>query len=202
MAAAVPVFVSGGVNPPVMMAVYLRLSSLDLIKLHLIWGFLLMAESVIDSNWDLWNGSTKGMFVPFVDLDPVYRQTGIHNKESDVYSYGVVLFEILTGRLPGKRMCIGDKEPLNLLSLVRRYYAEKPDKFLDPQIRDEIDARSLETFREIAYKCISFNVKDRPSWNEIIKKLEEALNFQDEVSTSCQALKVLSLSCDSCDSKG
>nr|GEZ01399.1 probable WRKY transcription factor 31 [Tanacetum cinerariifolium] len=24
--------------------------------------------SVINSNWDLWNGSTKGMFVPFVDL--------------------------------------------------------------------------------------------------------------------------------------
>ncbi|GKD15223.1 protein kinase, ATP binding site-containing protein, partial [Tanacetum coccineum] len=134
--------------------------------------------------------------------DPVYRQTQIRNKESDVYSYGVVLFEILTGMLPGKRMRIGDKEPLNLVSLVRRYYADKRDNFLDPHIRDEIDARSLEAFREIAYKCISFNVKDRPSWNEIIKKLEEALYFQDEVSTSCQTLNVLSLSCDSCDSKG
>ncbi|GJV97680.1 ribonuclease H-like domain, reverse transcriptase, RNA-dependent DNA polymerase [Tanacetum coccineum] len=134
--------------------------------------------------------------------DPVYRQTQIRNKESDVYSYGVVLFEILTGMLPGKRMRIGDKEPLNLVSLVRRYYADKRDNFLDPHIRDEIDARSFETFREIAYKCISFNVKDRPSWNEIIKKLEEALYFQDEVSTSCQTLNVLSLSCDSCDSKG
>ncbi|GJT98441.1 protein kinase, ATP binding site-containing protein, partial [Tanacetum coccineum] len=112
-------------------------------------------------------------------MDPIYRQSKIRNKESDVYSYGVVLFEILTGMLACETRLIGDEEPLNLVALVRRYYADQLHKLLDPRIRDDLDARSLYTFKEIAYKCISFNVKDRPSWNKIIKRLEEALYVQD-----------------------
>ncbi|GKE08076.1 protein kinase, ATP binding site-containing protein, partial [Tanacetum coccineum] len=111
-------------------------------------------------------------------MDPVYRQSQIRNKESDVYSYGVVLFEILTGMLACETRRIGDEEPLNLVALVRRYYADHMDKLLDPRIRDEIDDRSLYTFKEIAYKCISFSGKDRPSLTKIIKRLEEALYIQ------------------------
>ncbi|GKC84499.1 protein kinase, ATP binding site-containing protein, partial [Tanacetum coccineum] len=117
-------------------------------------------------------------------MDPVYRQSQTRNKESDVYSYGVVLFEILTGMLACETRCIGDEEPLNLVALVRRYYADQIDKLLDPQIRDEIDDRSLYTFKEIAYKCISLSVKDRPSLTKIIKRLEEALYIQNHGAAS------------------
>nr|GEW39411.1 protein kinase, ATP binding site-containing protein [Tanacetum cinerariifolium] len=116
--------------------------------------------------------------------DPVYRQSKIRNKESDVYSYGVVLFEILTGMLANELKCIGDEDPQNLVALVRHYNADQLEKLLDPRIREEIDARSLYTFKEVAYKCISFNVKDRPSWNKIIKRLEEALYIQNHGAAS------------------
>ncbi|GJW99535.1 protein kinase, ATP binding site-containing protein [Tanacetum coccineum] len=129
-------------------------------------------------------GNTKENHDPPLDhvddyyMDPVYRQSQICDEESDVYSYGVVLFEILTGMLASETRRIGDEDPLNLVALVCRYYAHQLDKFVDPRIRDEIDDRSLYTFKEIAYKCISFNVKDRPSLNKIIKRLEEALYIQ------------------------
>nr|GEW23624.1 ribonuclease H-like domain-containing protein [Tanacetum cinerariifolium] len=79
---------------------------------------------------------------------------------------------------------IGDEEPLNLVALVRRYYADQTDKLLDPKLRDEIDDRSLYTFKEIAYKCISLSVKDRPSLTKIIKRLEEALYIQNHGAAS------------------
>ncbi|GJW58514.1 protein kinase, ATP binding site-containing protein [Tanacetum coccineum] len=141
-----------------------------------IWGF---SNSFLFPGYRRNNDPDLGTVDDYY-MDPVYRQSEICNKESDVYSYGVVLFEILTGMLASETRSIGDEDPLNLVALVRRYYAEQLDKLLDPRIRDEIDDQSLYTFKEIAYKCISFNVKDRPSLNKIIKRLEEALYIQNK----------------------
>ncbi|PWA96074.1 protein kinase-like domain-containing protein [Artemisia annua] len=110
--------------------------------------------------------------------DPAYRESYIPNIESNVYSLGILLFEILTGMRVDEKTCIGDEE-LNMVTLVRRYYNDGFEKYIDPRIRDEIDAPSLHTFKEIAYKCISYHIKDRPSLNKIIKRLEEALYTQD-----------------------
>ncbi|GKB65576.1 protein kinase, ATP binding site-containing protein, partial [Tanacetum coccineum] len=152
------------------------------------------------------------------EMDPVYRESYIPKVESNVYSLGVVLFEILTGKLintkcrtqfdeehsdnkknrgflqkislrrkfpwvfrdpPGHTLvrslikCDGDEE-LILMALVRRHYGDGFDKFIDPQIRDEIDVRSIHICKEIAYKCISYHIKDRPSLNKIVKRLQEA----------------------------
>ncbi|GJW49027.1 protein kinase, ATP binding site-containing protein [Tanacetum coccineum] len=110
------------------------------------------------------------------EMDPVYRESYIPKVESNVYSLGVVLFEILTGKLVNTK-CDGDEE-ISLMALVRRHYGDGFDEFIDPRISDEIDVRSLRICKEIAYKCISYNIKDRPSLNRIIKRLEEALYTQ------------------------
>nr|GFC75649.1 protein kinase, ATP binding site-containing protein [Tanacetum cinerariifolium] len=57
------------------------------------------------------------------------------------------------------------------------------DKLIDPNIRDQIDGRSVQTFAETAYKCLSYNIKERPSMNRIVKKIEEALYFQKNRTT-------------------
>ncbi|GJW33113.1 protein kinase, ATP binding site-containing protein [Tanacetum coccineum] len=118
------------------------------------------------------------------EMDPVYRESYIPKVESNVYSLGVVLFEILTGKLVYTK-CDGDEE-LNLMALVRHYYGDGFNKFIDPQIRDEIDARSLHVCKEIAYKCINYHIKDRPSLNKIIKRLEEALYIQNHRAPSTE----------------
>ncbi|GJZ53138.1 protein kinase, ATP binding site-containing protein [Tanacetum coccineum] len=58
------------------------------------------------------------------------------------------------------------------------YYDDGLDKLIDPFIRDQIVRRSLLTFEEMAYKCISFNTKDRPTMDKIIKTIEDALFIQ------------------------
>ncbi|GJV32869.1 protein kinase, ATP binding site-containing protein [Tanacetum coccineum] len=149
-------------------------------------------------------------------MDPIYKESGIVNSEVDVYSLGVVMFEILSGLKAYERENFDDddddddanngddySEKPNLIKLIKvsqrtHYYSGKPDlikqvhrhygenemdKLIDPNIRDQIDGRSLQIFAETAYRCLSYNIKERPSMNRIIKKIEEALYFQDHKAT-------------------
>ncbi|KAL7617431.1 hypothetical protein Lser_V15G03247 [Lactuca serriola] len=111
-------------------------------------------------------------------MDPIYNESGIVKIESDIYSYGMMLFEMLNGMLACEKRSIGDNKPQTLVNLVRRYYDEGPDTLIDPLIRDQINIHSLHSFKKIAYRCISLNLKDRPTTKRIIKRIEEAINNQ------------------------
>ncbi|KAI3754010.1 hypothetical protein L2E82_26094 [Cichorium intybus] len=113
-------------------------------------------------------------------LDPTYHESRILRKESDVYSFGVVLFEILSGMLVYRERSIGDEQQF-LMHSVRRYHRKETDKIIDPHIRNEIDSRSFDIFKETAYQCISFNLRERPTLDTVIKKIEQALVIQISV---------------------
>ncbi|PWA54802.1 Protein kinase, ATP binding site-containing protein [Artemisia annua] len=122
-------------------------------------------------------------------LDPIYHESGILKADADVYSFGIVLFEILTGMSAHDTKEIGDAKPQHMINLVRRYYDDGLDKLIDPFIKDQIVRRSLLTFEEMAYKCISFNTKDRPTMDKIIKTTEEALNIQNRRTASAITIR-------------
>ncbi|KAL4561504.1 hypothetical protein LXL04_033671 [Taraxacum kok-saghyz] len=107
-------------------------------------------------------------------LDPTYHESRILRKESDVYSFGIVMFEILSGMLVYRE----NNEQQLLMTSVRRYYKKEPHKVIDPHIRDQIDSGSFDAFQEIAYQCISFNLSERPTMDKVIERIEEALSIQ------------------------
>ncbi|PWA40578.1 Protein kinase, ATP binding site-containing protein [Artemisia annua] len=116
-------------------------------------------------------------------IDPIYQESGILEKEADVYTFGVVMFELLSETLADHQMTIGDDKPLPLITLVRRYYnIDGLDKLIDSQIRGQTDRRSLDTFKEIAYRCISYSLNDRPSIDRIVKRITEALDIHGELA--------------------
>ncbi|GKD23727.1 putative receptor-like protein kinase [Tanacetum coccineum] len=84
-------------------------------------------------------------------VDPVYHECGVLRKELDVYSFGVVMFELLSGLLAYKSRKLKGDEWKPLLNIVRRYYASKPELLIDPVIKDKIDRRSFNAFREVAF---------------------------------------------------
>ncbi|PWA39210.1 Protein kinase, ATP binding site-containing protein [Artemisia annua] len=128
--------------------------------------------------------SLKVGMVNSLYIDPIYMESCFVRPEADAYSFGVVLFELLIGMLANHRKTIGDDKPQNMKILVRRYYEDGLDNLIDPCIRDHIDRRSLRTIREIAYKCISLNLKDRPSMDRIIKRIREALDIHNHEAAS------------------
>ncbi|XP_071704125.1 serine/threonine-protein kinase TIO-like [Rutidosis leptorrhynchoides] len=112
-------------------------------------------------------------------LDPEYRRTGILTKESDIYSFGVVLFEVLCGRL--SYMNVQDNRRY-LDQLARSSYKEhKLEEIIDPSLKDKIDSNSLFTYSKIAYECLLINRPERPAIATVVKQLKDALKFQDDM---------------------
>nr|XP_043611807.1 tyrosine-protein kinase JAK2-like [Erigeron canadensis] len=109
-------------------------------------------------------------------IDPVYYESGFLKTEADIYTFGVVMFEILSGMVAYKTRRLGYAKPQYLMHMVQRYYGDGLQILVDPYIEEQIDSKSLETFREIAYECISFNYKDRPSMKSIVKRIETLYN--------------------------
>ncbi|GJZ33063.1 protein kinase, ATP binding site-containing protein [Tanacetum coccineum] len=120
-------------------------------------------------------------------MDPIYHESGVLRKESDVYSFGVVMFELLSGMLAYNRRKIEGGKSKPLINIVRRYYHYKPELLIDPLVRDEIDIRSFDTYSKVAFQCISFNSKERPTMETIVDRIEEALEFQVSNQTESQA---------------
>ena len=59
------------------------------------------------------------------------------------------------------------------------HYREKIiDDIIDPELRKQMDPRSLNIFAETAYACLCEEQSQRPNMDQIVTKLEKALELQ------------------------
>nr|XP_043634488.1 uncharacterized protein LOC122605592 [Erigeron canadensis] len=126
--------------------------------------------------------------------DPEFEKTGELKKESDIYSFGVVLFEIFCGRLAYDPAYIVENDN-GLAPVARRCFNDGTIKqIIDPALKEETDETShrvpvqdsLDTFIRIAYQCLAETRAERPTMKMVIKELETALNFQENLMQALQ----------------
>ncbi|GKF89363.1 kinase-like domain, phloem protein 2-like protein, partial [Tanacetum coccineum] len=107
--------------------------------------------------------------------DPLYSKTGFLTKESDIFSLGAVLFDILCGKLSSEKV---DDEYLYLPFLAKHHYhLGKLDELVFEGIKEEIVPQSYITFTRIALQCLHHMRERRPTAQEVVIQLKKALEF-------------------------
>ncbi|KAG5025925.1 hypothetical protein JHK86_021839 [Glycine max] len=105
-------------------------------------------------------------------LAPEYAMTGHLLVKSDVYSYGVVLLELLTGRKPVDLSQPPGQE--NLVTWVRPLLTSKEglQMIIDPYVKPNISVDTVVKVAAIASMCVQPEVSQRPFMGEVVQALK------------------------------
>ncbi|KAL5200736.1 hypothetical protein ABZP36_021939 [Zizania latifolia] len=109
---------------------------------------------------------------------PDYIETGHLTIKSDVWSFGVVLYEILTGRRTLERSRPAEEQ--KLLGWVRRHPPESQSfrSIMDPRLGGRYPVAAARLVARLADRCLVKNPKERPAMREVAEELERALQME------------------------
>ncbi|KAB2596726.1 serine/threonine-protein kinase [Pyrus ussuriensis x Pyrus communis] len=95
-------------------------------------------------------------------IAPEYASTGDFTEKSDIYSFGVLVMEIITGRIPTDRS-------LSMKSMVA---GQKIDCVVDPKMPEKPSSEELKRVLLVALRCVDPDSEHRPRLGEVIHMLE------------------------------
>ncbi|KAL0366244.1 UNVERIFIED_CONTAM: putative serine/threonine-protein kinase [Sesamum radiatum] len=102
---------------------------------------------------------------------PEYASTGMLNERSDVYSFGILIMEIITGRNP-----VDYSRPpgeVNLVDWLKTMVSNRnAEGVLDPKLLEKPSSRALKRTLLVALRCVDPNAQKRPKMGHVVHMLE------------------------------
>ncbi|KAI3449208.1 hypothetical protein Pfo_005873 [Paulownia fortunei] len=102
---------------------------------------------------------------------PEYACTGMLNEKSDIYSFGILIMEIITGRSP-----VDYSRPqgeVNLVDWLKMMVGNrKSEEVVDPKLPERPASKALKRVILVALRCVDPDAQKRPKMGHIIHMLE------------------------------
>ncbi|XP_061374901.1 serine/threonine-protein kinase RIPK-like [Gastrolobium bilobum] len=112
---------------------------------------------------------------------PEYIMAGHLSTKSDVYSYGVVLLELLTGKRVVDRT--RPNRERNLVEWTRPLLRDqrKLQHIIDQRLEGQFPMKGAMKVAALTYKCLCHNPSPRPTMSDVVKILESLQDFDDVI---------------------
>ncbi|XVE78554.1 hypothetical protein DITRI_Ditri13aG0154900 [Diplodiscus trichospermus] len=159
------------------------------------WNILLdNGRSSKISNFALSKMGPPGMFKPLQRMEsrivrrymsPEYVRYGELTEKSDVFSFGVVLFEVLCGRTFRNA-----RSPGSLLIVWAAKFIREGTIYhvIDPYLQGNIAPDCFKKYLEIACSCLHYDRNERPDMGEVEVTLELALELQEKADSEMEGI--------------
>ncbi|TYK01856.1 LRR receptor-like serine/threonine-protein kinase FEI 1 isoform X2 [Cucumis melo var. makuwa] len=110
-------------------------------------------------------------------LAPEYMQSGRATEKTDVYSFGVLILEVLSGKRPTDASFI--EKGLNIVGWLNFLVTENRQREIVDLQCEGMQAESLDALLSVAIRCVSSSPEERPTMHRVVQILES------EIMTPC-----------------
>lgn len=120
---------------------------------------------------------------------PEYIETGHLTIYSDIWTFGVVLYELLTGRRAVERSRPVKEQ--KLLDWVKDFPpdSKKFTMMMDPHLRNEYSLSAARRIAKLAESCLSKNSKDRPLMHQVVSTIKQAIEDTEKTAVPTSSSK-------------
>ncbi|CAL0318772.1 unnamed protein product [Lupinus luteus] len=104
-------------------------------------------------------------------IAPEYLSTGQSSDKTDVFGFGILLLELITGQ---KALEFGktSNQKGAMLDWVKKIHVEKLELLVDKDLKSNYDRIELEEMVQVALLCTQYLPSHRPKMSEVVRMLE------------------------------
>ncbi|XP_071692694.1 protein LYK2-like [Rutidosis leptorrhynchoides] len=118
-------------------------------------------------------------------MAPEYSNSGVSSPNIDIYAFGVVLLEILSGKPPIKWVKMdtiddGSRLSEKIKAILDSGNPKDMREWMDPALGENYSLEKVTVFAKLARKCVDDNPLMRPSAGELVLKLSELMVEKDD----------------------
>ncbi|XP_028806335.1 putative leucine-rich repeat receptor-like serine/threonine-protein kinase At2g14440 isoform X1 [Neltuma alba] len=136
-------------------------------------------------------------------LDPEFQSSGNLTKGSDIYSFGIILLELITGQPAAKR------QPNNTFTFLLQWVTPKVKNeniksIIDSRVQGKYSVDSAGKFLQVAMSCTAPTASQRPDISQVVYELRGCLELEmskevtsDQPTNSSSSMSTSALQFDS-----